>query len=140
MKAAYSYQDKIDQHYNLLALAKKERSYVNNSDRFQSHNLSEEIVNYIQEILVNRSDVKIAYLTQKIVKYFPEEPFYVLGLQQTWALLETEDRRNKFINEIVNSLSEFPGYIYVILLINDNKSLEKKMRQIPDAVIYQNKK
>ncbi|MBK1990915.1 hypothetical protein A0J48_025970 [Sphaerospermopsis aphanizomenoides BCCUSP55] len=137
MKAAYAYQDSINKHYELIWLAKQERSSVDSKDEFQAANLSREIIDILCEKLAQHSNLKTAYLAQKFVQYFPEEPFYVLGVVHTWRLIELDGSNQKFINEIVNSLAGFPGYIYVILLNNDNKSLQKKLRQVPDAIIYQ---
>ncbi|WP_016949070.1 M48 family metallopeptidase [Anabaena sp. PCC 7108] len=133
-KELKSYQERIQQHYEFVWLAKQERSDVKDNDQFKHHDLSAEVIENLCSQLAKYPELKTAYLVQKVVNYFPEEHFYILGVQRKWTL--TDSGKYKFLEQIINEV-EFPGYTYVIIINNDTKKVEKNLRQVPEAVIYQ---
>lgn len=131
------YQKRAEQHYNLLMKAQQERSFVRASDQFQPHNLPD---THIQQMCQQLSlyGVKKAYLVQKVVQYFPEKPFYVLGVKRDRRCLELDS--NKHDRQLINQLAkevQFPSNAYIIVLNDNTKNLGKQLRRIEGSAIYQ---
>ncbi|MFB2897955.1 M48 family metalloprotease [Aerosakkonemataceae cyanobacterium BLCC-F50] len=134
------YQKRAEDHYELLLKAKQERSFVNNRDKFIPHNLPDQEITLIYQQLSRYPEIKQAYLVRKQVTYFPEKPFYILGItqQKAWYKWHTSDQDQQLLNKIISEV-DFPGQAYVILL-NDysgyNKQWEKIIGKIENACIY----
>ena len=134
---AKAYQRRAERHYGLVMRARQERSFVRASDRFQPHNLPESALHHLCQQLSRYDRVKEAYLVQKVLQYFPEQPFYVLGIKRKVAFLElSKSQHNRvLINQLVKEL-EFPNRAYIIILDSKMKNLEGKLRQVEGSVIY----
>lgn len=63
-----------------ISLAQQERSSISAGDRFESHDLSASAQAKLVEQLSRYPQVKEAYLVRKTMQFFPEKPFYVLGI------------------------------------------------------------
>jgi hypothetical protein len=72
---------------------------------------------------------------RKVVQYFPEKPFYVLGIIRRRAFFEWEGEDQKLINRLVTEL-EFPGQAWILLLHGVNQPLLKVLRHMAIAPIY----
>lgn len=80
LKAAQQYLDRFERHAVDMAHAQAERSTVNVNDQYRSHDLPAAVVESLLQQLQQVPALKEVYLVQKVVTYFPEEPFYVLGV------------------------------------------------------------
>jgi len=138
LEQAKLYQERGQQHYELLAMAQQERSFATVGDEFQPHNLPDAAVQEISQQLSAYDRLKAAYLVQKVVKYFPEKPFYVLGVTRKTAFSELDRTQgdNELVNRIANEV-QFPGHTYIIILNDDTRKLGKMLRQVERATIYQ---
>lgn len=136
-EAASAYQQRADQHYELVIRAQSERSDVKASDTFQPHNLPSEALQMAQ--LSRLVQLKQAYLVQKVVQYFPQKPFYVLAVirHRGFFELSSYNKDKKLFTQLAN---EFSSNTYIIFLNNDTKNLEKKLRKIEGAAIYPKKR
>lgn len=134
--AARSYEERTQQHYQLLLMAQQERSEVRAIDQFQPHNLPDETIQQLCQQLALYPQLKAAYLVQKVVEYLPDKPFYVLGVKRKSVFIELDRSNEKLINSLVQEV-QLPSNCYIILLNQDAKNIEKKLRQIPKSAIYQ---
>jgi Zn-dependent protease with chaperone function len=130
------YQTKFEQHYERMAKAKQERSGVSESDRLVPHSLSPLEVDVLCETLAAHPQVKAAYLVQKEVTYFPEQPFCVLGIVQEKNFLGSGQLTAEKLNQLVNTLQFSVQAWIVILNQSGNGKLEKRFRQVDKALIY----
>ncbi|KGF71372.1 hypothetical protein DO97_21525 [Neosynechococcus sphagnicola sy1] len=133
---AQRYRKRAEEHYQLLLKAQQERARGGDEDRFKSHTLKVSEVNELKQQLASHPQVKQAYLVEKVVAYFPEERFCVLGIFRKQGLLESSDAAQKLINLLVTDL-QFPTQAYIIIL-NHSRSgkLKKKICQIDQSLIF----
>jgi Zn-dependent protease with chaperone function len=134
---AKAYQKRAEEYYELVILARQERSFVIANDEFQPHKLSASEVTKMCQQLSNYTEVKIAYLVQKVVKYFPEKPFYVMGVERHrgWFELDSARHDNSLIDRLANEV-QFPGNAYIIILNNNRNNIAKKLRKVEQSAIY----
>jgi hypothetical protein len=74
---------------------------------------------------------------QKVVKHFPEDESYVLGIIRKTRWYQSQD--NKLDQDLINRLAtevSFPGFTYIIALEHEFKPLRKIFRDIRGAEIY----
>ncbi|MBD1925861.1 M48 family metalloprotease [Trichocoleus sp. FACHB-90] len=144
IEKAKVYQQRIEKHYDLISRARQERSFVSEKDEFQTHNVPASTVQHLCQHLSNYPQVQEAYLVRKVVQYFPEKPFYILGvtLHRNWWKVYTSEQDNDFFRNLTSEM-EFPGSLYVLVLNNvtneqvgSNKKLGKIFSKIEEASIY----
>lgn len=137
LQAANQYKERAQQHYELLVKARAERSFVSTKDKFIPHGLPKVTWKRLCRQLYDYPEIKDAYFVQKVVKYFPEKPLYVLGVIRRgyWWV---EDRRNDYdqalLNELIYEL-EFSGQIYIVILNWHQSKLKRVLRQIPNGYV-----
>lgn len=121
-----------------IALAQKERSIIdkksNQKSIYTSHNLSPEHLMELQEQLAKYPRIQQVYLVQKVVKTLPEIPFYLLGIVRKKHIIESATAQAEWESKFGNELEFFGDFAVVIL--NDDRRLQKKFQQIEDSVIY----
>ncbi|MBE8964843.1 M48 family metalloprotease [Nostocales cyanobacterium LEGE 12452] len=136
---AKSYQERAVNYHELILKAQKERSSVREKDKLESHNASDIEVNKLRQQFSHHPDIKTAYLVQKNMEFFPENPFYVLALKREVSFLEGihETDHSKLVNSLLEE-NEFLGNVFIFIL-NDHLNMEKKLKRIPNSMIYQKK-
>ncbi|KAM3100262.1 M48 family metalloprotease [Phormidesmis sp. 146-35] len=133
---AKAYQTRLEQHYELMTKAQRERSGVSESDRLVSQSLSPSEVEALCETLAAHPHVKEAYLVQKEVTYFPERTFCVLGIVQEKNFMGSGKLTAEQFDQLVNAL-QFPVQAWIVILNQSgNGKLEKRFRQVDKALIY----
>lgn len=135
---AANYRQRAEKHFEQLLLAKQERSSVRASDRFEPHGLSAASEAQLRQQLARYPEVKEAYLVRKVVQYFPQEPFYVLGVKRKRALLEIDEQEldQKLLNRLANEL-KFSGETWIVPLNSATKGLTKVLKRAAVDAIYQ---
>ncbi len=136
---AKSYQERAVNYHELILKAQEERSRVREKDKLESHNASDIEVNKLRQQFSHHPDIKTAYLVQKNMQFFPEKPFYVLALKREVSFLEGihETDHSKLVNSLLQE-NEFLGNVFIFIL-NEHLNMEKKLKQIPNSMIYQKK-
>lgn len=133
---AQKYRYQLEQHYELMLKAQQERNIVTEKDQLKPHSLEVSEVNKIKEQLVDYPQIKEAYLVEKVVTYFPEEPFCVLGIIRKRNLIESENAPHKLIDLLAENL-QFPTQTYIIILNHSSSGkLKKKIEQINQSLIF----
>ncbi|MBW4497647.1 MAG: M48 family metalloprotease [Oscillatoria princeps RMCB-10] len=142
LEEAKLYQERAEKHCEIMLRSQQERYFVS-GDELTPHNLPPAAVHELRQQLSGYPQVKEAYLAQKVVKYFPEQPLYVLGVtvQRAWYKLAVSDGDAKLLNKLASELN-FPGGAYVLVInpVSDESGCSKKigkiLRKIEGAAIY----
>ncbi len=127
-QTANQYQPQIDQAYEEMVKAQQERSIVGEEDQFKPHTFTEAEVAVIQQQLVDQVQVKEAYLVEKVVQYFPEQRFCVLGIVRKAGVVESENAAQDLVNQLIQVL-HFPTDGYILIL--NHSSVGKLKKVIP---------
>lgn len=135
---AEQYRERAAKHHELLGLAQQERSGFSHGDRFQPHGLSAEVEAALQQQLAGYPEIKEAYLVRKVVLFFPDNPYYILGVTRQRHFLESNSssKDQLLIDRLADEL-ECPGQTWITILNSTNKSLKKALRKTAISPIYQ---
>jgi hypothetical protein len=131
------YRVRIRMYEQKVERAREERKTIRETDRFKAHGIAPEIVRTLRAQLARYSDLASAQLVQKVVKHFPEEQTWVLGIirKRTWYESTDQNLDQVLINRLVNEVS-FPGPTHIILLEHKYKSLRDVFGEIGGSEIY----
>ena len=137
---AEGYAERTVRHRAFVARAQLEREEATAEDTFQSHELSVNKVERLGEQLYGYPLVGDAYLTRKVVTYFPKRPCYVLGIVPRWTYWLFPWSGNAMVT-LANRLESDPemgGDVLVIILNADSKirKLKPKIQAIEGVHIY----
>ena len=124
------YQEKVE-------LARAERNTIKETDRFQAHGVAPDALVALRAQLARFSDLKSAHLVQKVVKHFPEEQSFVLGIirKRRWDQSHHDEWDQQLVNRLAQEVS-FPGCTFIIALERNYKPLRKIFQEIRGAEIY----
>jgi tetratricopeptide (TPR) repeat protein len=142
VEEAKSYLQRAEKYYAVASQAQEERSWVRMNDEFKNHDLPEKEIKKICHYLSLISEIKTVYLVQKIVKNFPGNPLYILGITRKvgfWGEADSEVKNSQLRTQLHKEI-EFPGDGFILILTGQHAIFEKKLRKIPNSMIYQNKK
>lgn len=133
---AERYRERADQHYQLLLKGQQERSRVLDSDTFKPHTLEGSEVKELKQQLADYPQVKEAYLVEKVVTYFPEKRFIVLGIVRKRGWTESKDADQKLIDLLATNV-QFPTQAYIISFnASGTGKLKKKICQIDRSLLF----
>lgn len=120
-----------------ISLAQQERSSISVGDRFESHDLSASAQAKLVEQLSRYPQVKEAYMVRKTLQYFPEKPFYVLGIIRRRGFIESEEAEPNLLKKLMTELA-LPNQTWIICL-NKDRAMTKILQQTAGQAIYQKK-
>jgi hypothetical protein len=134
---AEKYRVRAEEYQQKMQLAREERSTIRETDDFKTHGVAPDVLVALRWHLERFSDLASAHLVQKVVKHFPEEQSYVLGIvrKRRWNQSHHDEWDQDLINRLAQEVS-FPGFTYIIALERNYKPLRKIFRQIRGAEIY----
>ncbi|MEG4802817.1 hypothetical protein QUB63_12145 [Microcoleus sp. ARI1-B5] len=112
---AEKYRDRASQHSQILVKAQQERAGASDRDQLKPHTLKASEVDKLKQQLAPYSQVKEAYLVEKVVTYFPEKCFFVLGIVRKLGLIETEDA-DQNVAELPAKNLPFSTEVYALIL------------------------
>ncbi|MCT7986880.1 hypothetical protein [Laspinema olomoucense] len=116
-------------------LAEENPAIVQESEQFLSHGLRDNQIQDIIEQLAQYRAIKTAYFLQKKAQTLPKKPLYILGVVRRRPLgYESEIADIKIVHQLYGEM-ELPEETMIVAL-NKDKKLEKKMKQIPGSIIY----
>jgi len=134
---AERYRRCIKDYYREMELAQAERTTVSVNDGFKYHEVAPEVVRELGEQLKTYPDLAAAYLVQKVVQHFPQEPSYVLGVirKRAWYSSSNNAQDVRLVGQLADQVT-FPGFTFVIALDEGYKPLRKVFEQIQGAEVY----
>jgi len=134
---ANKYLDCISAYYREVDLAAEERQNISVKDEFSPHGLTAEQLVALREQLASYPHLGIAYFVRKVVKHFPDQPGYVLGVitKTPWHRLQSNKADQSLVNELAELL-KCPGYTYIIALEHQYRPLRKVFKRIEGAQVY----
>ncbi|WP_242045103.1 M48 family metallopeptidase [Anabaena catenula] len=136
---ADQYRERGDHNYRLSLLAEEERLIIDAKDTFKPHHLPNNIIKILSRKLSDYPQMKEAYLVQKALKYFPEQPLYILGVVRKGFLGEeySDELDQELINELYLDLN-FSESLNIIPLIPLNfwsSNLKRVLSCVPNSKI-----
>jgi Zn-dependent protease with chaperone function len=133
---AERHSERARQHYDMLVEAEQERQSASELDTFEPHDLPSADVESLQRQLSMYESIRTAYLARKVVKRFPEKPFYVLGIvtRHPWYAPVTGKKDGALVRQLVNLA--LPGQFCVIILSDSRKKLKELLSSVDGARIY----
>ena len=134
---AEHYRRCIKDYYQEMELAQVERTTVSAKDGFKYHEIAPEVVRELSAQLRTYPDLAAAYLVQKVVQHFPQEPGYVLGVirKRAWYSSSNNAKDVRLVEQLAEQMT-FPGFTFVIALEEGYKPLRKVFERIQGAEIY----
>jgi Zn-dependent protease with chaperone function len=133
---AKAYQAQMNERIALEVAARAERSDINVKDKLIEHALNNvQIHEIILQLEPWIQKIKRVYLVQKQLQYFPEHAFYVLAVQHRFQLFSSEKYRTNFLQDIANH-AELPSAFIVISDWGNSTAIFKKVKKVPNALIY----
>ena len=134
---AERYRRCIKDYYREMELAQAERTTVSVNDGFKYHEVAPEVVRELGAQLKTYPDLAAAYLVQKVVQHFPQEPSYVLGVirKRAWYSSSNNAQDVRLVGQLADQVT-FPGFTFVIALDEGYKPLRKVFEQIQGAEVY----
>ena len=101
------------------------------------HTLKASEVNKIKQQVAVFPQIKAAYLVEKVVTYFPQERFCILGIIRQRGWVESQNAAPQLVDLLVTNL-QFPTQAYIVILNHSNSgNLKKKISQIERSLIFQ---
>jgi Zn-dependent protease with chaperone function len=105
---------RLEEYERDTAVARKERLKITRRDRFEKHDLTEEQLEKIRQILYRYPQVRGAWLARKQVRLFTDKPSYVLAIRRRWGIFDDMARADKFLSAYV--ASQMPVTCAVVIL------------------------
>jgi Zn-dependent protease with chaperone function len=134
---AESYRRRAQEYEAELQLAREERCNISKKDDFKAHGMTPDAVVAMRAELGRLPNLASAHLVQKVVRHFPQDPSFVLGIvrKRTWRNQGDARKDQELVDQVAENVT-FPGYGYIIALEQDYKPLRKIFKLIPGSEIY----
>lgn len=135
VEEAERYRRSAGDYFKEIELAQAERTNISADDNFTLHNVAPEEISKLQAQLSNHPDVAIAYLVQKVVQHFPQEPIHVLGIaiERTNWFGGDDETDQRLIDKLADEVTILA---FIVLLEKTYKPLRKVFEEIEGAEIY----
>lgn len=121
---AQPWVDKLDNINENYERAQYERTIILANDTFIAPDLSDKIIEEIKTLVNTRISGHQVYFVEKIVKYFPEEPFYILAILKKNGPLRVKANIDIILNDLGDLPIEYACYDMM------NSKARKKMKKI----------
>src|SRR5881396_2897209 len=121
---------------DLLEQAEGERQGVEPSDRFLPHDLPAEEIERLRGEISGFYDVRRAWLVRKAVRFLPEFPLYVLGVELgRWYHLRSARDNQEAVHGLATKVA-YPGRAWIIHLDRKRATIAKKLKRVKGAEIF----
>ncbi len=133
---AETYRRRALKQYDLELEAQEETEVVRAKDRFAAPELPQEERQTLTLALREHPKVKEAYLFRKVLKTFPERPFYVVAWvpKKVWFHFSRDGEFTQENAELATSIPVSESCVFVVLDASLRK-LAKKIKAVPGAKI-----
>jgi hypothetical protein len=110
---------------------------VRTTDKFLPHQLEPAVVQDLMAQL-EKYPIQRAYLVRKPSQHYPDEPLYVLGLQQHRRLFAfSTGAKLGELSSAVSSEITCPGETLIIEIDGENKSFRRVLKKVPGSLILE---
>lgn len=123
-------------------LANQERQGVLPTDTFVEHDFPADKVEKMGQKIRYYDEIKAAYLVKKVVKHYPEIPFYVVFFdtkKQGWLGGGAKLNTDELLTVMVERLSEF-GVHYFAVLEKDYETIKPRLEKLENVKFFENTK
>src|SRR6266704_2926155 len=118
---------------DLLEQAEGERQRVEPSDRFLPHDLPAEEIERLRGEISGFYDVRRAWLVRKAVRFLPEFPLYVLGVELgRWYHLRSARDNQEAVHGLATKVA-YPGRAWIIHLDRKRATIAKNLKRVKGA-------
>ncbi len=129
------YIDQYIQASEIEESAHKERNLIRTTDTFLPHDLNKEAVDALARQL-EKYAITRARLVRKAVKHRPQQPLYVLGIEQRDGFWDvTGKAKPEELTSMIADEVEFPGETMVLVVEGDNKEFRGKFKNVMDSLV-----
>ena len=130
---AQQWHQRLIERLQLQQAAADERNQVTLRDKYDHHDLSDEVMAELRAQLQNIPQLRKAYIVKKRVQHFPNSPLYVLGCTATaWWQFQNKKRVTAAVQRIHESL-RFPGETFVISVEGDYYKFGRRFKKVKGA-------
>ncbi len=135
---ARQYANSIDEQSEVFEKAQKERGAPLPGDTFEAHRLSKELVDSIPQKIAGLDEVIAIYGVNKVVKYFPEQPYRVMfiHLRKKGRIKNRHDADASAILNIIVERFDTGEIHYFAILAGEWAGTKYYLDRIPGALIY----
>lgn len=131
------YRKRLAKHCDEIDRAKEERTGIAVGDEFRPHDLPAETIAAIREQLSRIAPLHRAFLVRKVVRYFPDERQYILGVLGKYPLFTLHTKRaDSALVSLVASEVVFPGSTLIVAIEQRPRVLLDAIVGVPGAEIY----
>jgi Zn-dependent protease with chaperone function len=117
-----------------LEAAQKERDTVCEQDRYVPHDLTQEQIQRIREVLFFLPRIKCAYAVRRLVQYLVDQPNYVIALEVPARLWFNAKSRNKRLVDVVAGSVGLP--CTVVILTPAAKKIRERLMTVCYEPVY----
>lgn len=132
---AHAWHARLEERTAIEQGAAKERGQVLTNDKFDCHDLTEDVVGDLITQLRAVSHLRKAYLVKKLVAHLPHRPCYVLGFTVTRRFWFGVNNRAADVLRQIQQTVQFPGETVIISVQGENYRFGRKFRWIRGARI-----
>jgi Zn-dependent protease with chaperone function len=134
LERAECYREMAKERQGVLTRAEAERSRITVDAPLELHDFTPEQVAALQEDLRRFPDVGKAYLARRVLYVLPEQPCYLLGIVPRRRTLRSQNSTESIqLRDAIAAQARGPAPIYVFLLVNKAKGLERRLQRMPGA-------
>lgn len=123
-EAAEAYWQEALEHENVHKLTRAERDSCSLDDEYEQPDMSDELQARIAQALKDNKNAGACWLAQKVVRYDPEDPVYIVAFRPKGIYLSWES----VMKRVAGSL-DFGVTIFTVSIWGDTKKLGKKVRR-----------
>lgn len=133
---AVSFYNRMAREEDVQQEMAQERNNVSPHDAFMSHGLDPAVVEQIRAQVAKLDWIVSAYLCTKQTPLSPNRPLYILALRPRPKFLIPAFRPGMTAFDQVAALNCYPGETCLLLLDDSQPTSEKKIRKLPDSLLF----
>lgn len=139
LEEAKTYANSIDDRAEIFAKAEKERNLLLPGDKFEMHDLPQDLLDSIPPKLVGLDEITALYAVHKKVEHLPEHPFRVLfvGVRKKGRFRNRNDADPSTILKIVRDRINNEEFHAVVVLTGKWAGTRYYLDRIPGARFFE---
>lgn len=132
---AETYKQRWQDHEKVWSIAQEERMTFDDTAQFAPHDLPALEIEQLVEHLANHPEVKAVYLVRKVVKRFPEHPYYIMFIARRYVPgMGADYKPDSKLKALLRSEIAFSWDYFLRIMTGSMRWQEVK--QIKSALLY----